>query len=217
MKKLLERKIQFFKYRHISEKIIQKKKIEASDYRNRLLKCGYCDRRSEASPVLPCGFLTARYMFCYPNYGKQDIISRKFYSNPVIKNAYMDLKSVLMLDPYDIYSTVSCFCSTHKPAVSELEICSVWKRCEFEMLSKLRYIILMGNASVRQFFGYGFKSLSKSSGTIIKTNYGRKELICLVLHHPWYFFMNRDGIKTQVLQSIRDFKSYIDIYEFNKR
>ena len=99
---------------------------------------------------------------------------------------------------------------TGKPSDLELEICKTFKEREFSKLLNLKYVLLIGNAAVRQMLGYSFSSLTIVNGKMIEKEINGNLVKFFLIHHPGYILRKGKVVKKEVVKALDYFKTLIE-------
>lgn len=181
----------------------------------RLRKCEICGARREARQVVPPeGSLDHDIVIVGRNPGNQeDIYGRPFF--PTAPGGrwlgyYLD---ALQLSRDQVYITNSLFCHTKDdrvPILAEVQLCSLWKVVELFFTQKMKYVFLLGNDSIRQFFGYDFPSVVRVFGDVYLCQFRKRRVVVFPIYHPAYV-LRRQELETDIFSYLKSARQIIDL------
>lgn len=165
-------------------KMLDKMQEQQPDIWERIKGCRACPVANERAfgPILPSGNRESKAVFVGNMPGKLEGENDHSFHKTSISGKYVDkYLDALGLGRNDVYLTNALLCPTKEgrdPTVSELYTCSFHKFAELELLSKMRWIFLLGNHAAQQFLGV--ESIVPNYGTSYSC--GGRMIFCLF--HP---------------------------------
>lgn len=179
-----------------------------------LKKCVCCPVRNEARQVVPPeGSFDSDIVLCGRNPGRsEDLHGRPFFPTAPGGKWFEKYLEGLSLKRQDVYITNSLFCYTKKdrmPEWTEISVCMAWKVLEMFYLKNLRYLFLMGNDAIREFFGQNTKSIVRIFGVVYQMRFNGRPLMVFPVYHPAYV-LRKDTYVEATFSYLKTARSLID-------
>lgn len=159
-------------------------------------KCTQCALHKTCErPVSPSGSSTSEWVIITRSPNQQDETYNQLLvaNNPVgrLFSMYLD---ALQISRNNIYITSSVFCRPPKdmpPKKMFLNVCSTWKTVEFERLTNVKNVVLLGADATHQILGYDKPVVSSIEGQIYWTEFKGRKIRFIPAIHPAYHFRNK--------------------------
>lgn len=180
-----------------------------------LKRCECCTVRPEArQPVPPEGDQSSDIVLVGRNPGiQEDINGRPFFPAAPGGKWLGKYLEALDLKRQDVYITNSLFCYTKKdrpPEWHEISVCAAWKVVEFSFLRNMRYLFLLGNDAIREFYGHDTKSVVRIFGVIYRMKFQGRPLIVFPCYHP-AFTMRKDILVKDTFSYLKAAREIIEL------
>lgn len=174
------------------------------DVQKSIRGCRECSAKGESpyKPWVPYGEEDSEYVFCTITPGVDMLFLRDgFLSKDFVGKLFKKYIDVLGVDAKkEIYFTSLLFChvlGNRGPWRQEVGTCLQYKRKEFSILKKARYIFLFGNAVVQGFTNYSF-SVMELFGKVMQYVDGGRRYLIFPCYHPGHVEKQSELSQTQL-------------------
>jgi uracil-DNA glycosylase family 4 len=187
----------------------------------KLNKCALCnianDRTSEI-PFTPEGPLSASIALIHPHPTDEDVLETGYFNvnKKTYRNYFEFYLKKMGICSKNIYITSSLFCCPNyrrKPSSVDINMCLSHKYEEFQYLSNLKCIILMGDITLKQILSFDLH-MRECAGSVYFEK-SKNLLFIPIYHFLHYFFHMTDSERENTDFILYNIKNEIGSLEIN--